>query len=193
MVAPRDIVDALDRSFNIFFRCPPSRPRDYFILADELVEMTCKAKARQTPPPLGHIAFVPLLQHATVGLSPPRALLGQHLLLIIRTRNQLQHVNAALSVDDQHCADAVLDALNTIEHCFPNSTVALPDVLRVALRVIRLHSSQGNLGLRGKFEDDMRTYRWNGGQRSAKINEPPIPVGIRRYWGLIVMPEIRRG
>ena len=189
MVAPRDIVDALESVISIYFSDVRHRARATFILADELVEMTCKAKARQTPPPLGHIAFVPLLQHATVGLSPTTSPLGATLATNHQTRNQLQHVNAALSVDDQHCADAVLDALNTIEHCFPNSTVALPDVLRVALRVIRLHSSQGNLGLRGKFEDDMRTYRWNGGQRSAKINEPPIPVGIRRYWGLIVMPE----
>jgi hypothetical protein len=119
MPAPRDIIDALESVISIYFSDVRHRARATFILADELVEMTCKAKARQTIRTLGHITFVPLLQHATVDLAPATNALGATLANNHATRNQLQHVNAALSVDDQHCADAILDAVSTIEHCFP--------------------------------------------------------------------------
>jgi len=45
------------------------------------------------------------------------------------------------------------------------------------------------MGLRVRFEDAMRENRWNGAKRQARVNEPPVPVGIRRYWGIIVLSE----
>ena len=101
----------------------------------------------------------------------------------------MQHVNAAFTVDDQHCADAILDALQAIEHCFPGASAGFPEHLKVALRVVRLHSSNGNVTLRGRFEDEMRNYRWNGAEQRAKRSEPPFPVGTRRYWSLVLMPQ----
>jgi hypothetical protein len=101
----------------------------------------------------------------------------------------MQHVNAAFTVDEQHCADAILDAVDAIEHCFPGTTAAYSDALKVSLRVIRLHSSKGDVRLRGAFEDAMRSHRWNGNDRKARVSEPPYPVGSRRYWGLVLFPE----
>jgi hypothetical protein len=103
----------------------------------------------------------------------------------------MQHVNAAFTVDEQHCADAILDAVDAIEHCFPGTTAAYSDALKVSLRVIRLHSSKGDVRLRGAFEDAMRSHRWNGNDRKARVSEPPYPVGSRRYWGLVLFPRIR--
>jgi hypothetical protein len=101
----------------------------------------------------------------------------------------MQHVNAAFTVDEQHCADAILDAVEAIEHCFPGAFPALGEPLKLALRVIRLHSSKGDLRLRGAFEDAMRAHRWNESGRNARVSEPPYPVGSRRHWGLILFPE----
>ena len=112
----------------------------------------------------GHITLVPLLRHAAVNFNP--IVDAQNPVVIQlrvtlhtnhQTRNQLQHVNPALSVDDQHCADAILDAVDTIEHCFSGSWAGLQFALRIALRVVGLHSSQGDLPQRNEFEDAMRT------------------------------------
>ncbi len=188
MPAPRDIVDALESVVSIYFSDVRHKHRAAFILADELTEMVCKAKAKAANPALGHIRFVPLLELPAVGLDPAAVPLGATLSANHGTRNQLQHVNAALSVDDQHCADAILDAVNTVEHCFPGSLDVLQFALKVSLRVVRLHSSYGDLRLRGNFEDAMRKHRWNGAEKRATVGEPPFPVGTRRYWGLVIMP-----
>lgn len=122
-------------------------------------------------------------------LNAKSTLLGAALLRNHDTRNKMQHVNAAFTVDDQHCADAIGDAVNAIEHCFPGSAADYPEALNVALRVVRIHSSKGNVRLRVRFEDEMRAHRWNGEERRSRVSEPPIPVGSRRYWGLVLLPE----
>lgn len=191
MAAPRDIVDSLESVVCIYFSDVRHKHRAAFILQDELVEMTCKARARAAHPNLGRITFVPLLKMPAVGLDPITVPLGVALEANHLTRNQLQHVNAALSVDDQHCADAILDAVGAIEHCFPGASAALADALKIALRVVRLHSSQGNVLLRSQFEDKMRDSRWNPAatQRAVRRNEITVAVGNRRHWGLIMLPN----
>jgi len=195
MANPREITDALESVVSIYFSDVRHKHRAAFILCDELVEMTCKVKAKQANPQLAQINFLPLLRLPAVALNPVADVqnpvvvpLGVPINANHLTRNQLQHVNAALSVDDQHCADAILDAVHVIDHCFAASSQAFPDMLKVSLRVVVLFSSRGNAGLRMKFEDMMRKHRWNGARHVANISEPPFPVGIRRYWGL-VMPE----
>ncbi len=189
MAAPRDIIDALESVASIYFSDVRHKMRAAFILTDELVEMTCKSLAVAANPNLGHIQFHNLLAHPAVGLPAQSVHLGECLLRNHRTRNQMQHGNAAFTVDDQHCADAILDALEAVEHCFPGTTLALPEGLKIVLRVVRLHSSRGDARLRGNFEDAMRSHGWNGNGRRAKVSEPPYSVGSRRFWGLILFPE----
>jgi hypothetical protein len=189
MPAPRDIIDALESVTSIYFSDVRHKIRAAFILTDELVEMCCKSLAIAANPNLGHIQFHNLLAHPAVGLPAQTVPLGDRLLRNHRTRNQMQHGNAAFTVDDQYCADAVLDAIAAMEHCFPGTAPILPEVLKVALRVVWLHSSLGNARLRGEFEDAMRGHGWNGNARRAKVSEPPYPVGSRRYWGLVMFPE----
>jgi len=189
MPAPRDIIDALESVASIYFSDVRHKIRAAFILTDEFVEMCCKALAVAANPNLGRIDYRNLLAHPAVNLDSRTAPLGIRLFRNHQTRNSMQHGNAAFTVDDQHCADAILDAVDALEHCFPGSLLALPDPLKVSLRVIRLHSSQGNAHLRGTFEDSMRAHQWNGGGRRAKVSEPPYSVGSRRYWGLVMFPE----
>lgn len=188
MPAPRDIVDTLESVVSIYFSDVRHKLRAAFILQDELVEMTGKTKIRTGRPRIGYINFHDVLRHSLVGLDAGVVPLGATLQRNHATRNELQHGNAAFTVDDQHCADAILDAVEAIEHCFPGSQASFHLALRIALRVVRLHSSQGNLRQRGDFEDAMRNHRWNGSNRRATVGDPPFTVGTRRYWGLVIMP-----
>ncbi len=190
MAAPRDILDALESVVSLYFSDVRHKLRAAFILSDELVEMTCKAPAIAANPTLGHIKFHDLLKHSAVKLDAKTTTLGATLMRNHDTRNKMQHVNAAFTVDDQHCADFILDAIQAMDHCFPGTSAAFPDALKVALRVVRLHSTQGNAGQRVKFEDGMRDFRWNsaGKPRVLKKNEIAMTAGNRRHWGL-VMPE----
>src|SRR5437899_5747403 len=188
MAAPRDIIDALESVVSIYFSDVRHKVRAAFILTDELVERCCKALAVAANPTLGHIKFHQLLGHPSVHLPSQTVPLGATLLRNHDTRNKMQHVNAAFTVDEQHCADAILDAIDAMEHCFPGTRPAFPDALKVAVRVIHLHSSRGDVRLRGAFEDAMRSHRWNGNDRKARVSEPPYSVGSRRYWGLVLFP-----
>ena len=187
MAASRDLVDALECVLSIFFSNVRHHNRAAFLLCDELVEVTCKARVKRDHPNLGRIGFHGLLKHASVNLDPDQPGLGEALFRSHETRNQLQHAVAAATVDDQHCADAILDAVATIEHCFPGSEVGLSDSIKIALRVVRVHSSQGTQKQRSDLEEAMRMFRWNTPFKHANATTLPISVGSRQQWGQVIM------
>jgi hypothetical protein len=189
MAAPRDIVDVLECVLSVYFSNVRHRHRAAFLLADELVEMTCKAKARQATPTLGAIKFVPLLRLPAVNLNPTTSTLGETLRQNHNTRNSMQHENAAFTVDDQHCADAILDAVEAVEHCFQGACAVLPEPLRVTLRVVRLLSSRGYPAHRDAFDFLMRNHPWRGNRERARVNETIVSPGQRGSWGLVIMTE----
>ena len=183
MPVGRGIIDALECVLSVFFSNVRHRSRAAFLLCDELVEISCKEKMRLAHPGAQRIGFFALLQHVTVGLDPTvQGSLGESLF-----RNHMQHSVAAATVDDQHCADAIMDAIQAIEHCFPGTVATLPDGIKIALRVVRLLSSQGNAGQRDQFENYMRGYKWNTPFQSARGTEVPVPVGARAHWGHVLM------
>ena len=186
MAVARDLVDALECVLSVYFSNVRHRNRAAFLLCDELVEMTCKAKMRQTHPSAGRISFPQLLQHPTVGLNPAIAGLGATLFANHETRNQMQHAVTAATVDDQHCADAILDAVQALDHCFAGASAALPGGIRISLRVVTLLSSRGDTRRRHDFEEAMRAYKWNAPFKAAKGNDLPIPVGSRAHWGFVL-------
>ncbi len=187
MPAGRDIVDGLECVLSVYFSNARHHIRASFLLCDELVEVTCKAKMRSVHATIGQIGFRQLLAHASVGLDPAVPGLGETLLRNHQTRNQMQHNVAAATVDEQHCADAILDAVQALEHCFPGSLPLLSDGITIALRVIRLHSSQENQRHRIDFDEAMRNYKWNSPYKAASSIAVPMPVGARPYWGYIIM------
>jgi hypothetical protein len=140
-------------------------------------------------PTLGAIKFVPLLRLSCVALDPASSSLGNTVKVNHATRNNMQHVNTAATVDHQHCADAVVDASQVIEHCFPGTAAALPEHIKVAMRVIRLHSSMGNYSHRNAFEHEMRWHSWRGTREYARRHEGIVELGVRLNWGLVVMSE----
>jgi len=99
----------------------------------------------------------------------------------------MQHASAAATVDDQHCADAILDAVRVIDHCWPNaSTNDFRGWMKCALRVVRLYSSAGDATKRMPFEDAMRDGGWRADRRQPRQNELVIRPGVKQYWALVM-------
>jgi len=189
MPAPRDIVAALECVVYIFFSDVRHKNRAAYILCDELVEITCKAKAKAANPKLGKVGFKTLLCNAVVLLDPATAPLGDSVHTSHETRNDMQHNNAAATVDDPHCADAILDAVKVIDHCYPGASTDFNASMKILLRLVALHATNGDKAKLTAFENAMVKNRWGEPKPKVRTVELPIPVGHRRYWGLVVHSE----
>jgi hypothetical protein len=69
--------------------------RAAFILCDELVEVTCREKIKQTVRNLGIINFYNLMTHPRVGFDVTIPGIGMSAFECQRTRNDMQHNNPA--------------------------------------------------------------------------------------------------
>jgi hypothetical protein len=121
------------------------------------------------------------------GLSVPASLLDsigrKHTM-----RNTMQHASAAATVDEQYCADTILDAVGLIDHLWPGaSTNDLNGWMICALRIVRLYSNSGDQKLRPLFEDSIRDGAWRAASRPARKNELIIEPGHRQYWTLLMI------
>lgn len=186
MAAPRDIVDSLESVVSVYFSGVRHNLRAAFILCDETVEVALRAKIKQTVHNLGRMMFHQLLAHAQVNLPGGAGTLNARLQTTRNTRNDMQHNNPAATVDTQHCADAILDAVACIDHCFPGASAAFEHRMRIAIRVIRLYSNGGNGRHRGEFERLMNEYAWRTDDRRPRRHESIIAPGVRRNWGQVM-------
>ena len=189
MAAPRHIVDALESVLSIYFSNCRHKERAAFILCDELVEVTCREKIKQSVRNLGIMNFHGLMTHASVAFNVNAPGLGKSVFDCHKTRNDMQHSNPAATVDSQHCADAIIDAVDVVEHCFPGAKAALPERLKVTLRVVRLFSQHGDLRQQTDFGNAMQTHPWRGNRERARQDEVIIAPGPRANWGLVILSE----
>jgi hypothetical protein len=192
MSAPRHIVDSLESVLSLYFSGCLHKERAAFILCDELVEVTCRVKIKQTVPTLGRMGFHGLLTHAAIGFDVATAGLGRSVFDCHQNRNDMQHNNPAATVDNRYCADAIIDAVEVIEHCFPGTKSALPDRLKVTMRVVRLLSRQGDQRQQTEFGNAMQTHQWRGDRERAKREEVIVAPGPRTNWGLVIPSEFAR-
>lgn len=188
MPAPGEIIAGLESILGIFLSDIRYRERAVFILCDTLVEMACKTKAKQHNHRFNTSCnFHDAWNAPGVSLSPTR--LGQRVQTRRSTRNNMQHGNAAFTVDVQVCADAILDAVRVINKCWSNtSTRHFEAWVKCALRIVCLYSSSGDRLKRQPFEDDMLNVNWRGGDRTTvRINQNSIQPGRRIFWWLTVI------
>ena len=176
---------------SIYFSNCRHKERASFILCDELVEITCRHRVKQAVPRLGRMQFRGLLTHAQVGLTVARGI-GKSVHDCHLTRNDMQHNNPAATVDSQHCADAIVDAVEVIEHCFPGTKTDLPEKLKVTLRVVQLYSQNGQPAQQAAFADAMQEYTWRGDRDRARRDEAIVRPGVRANWGLVIPSEYAR-
>jgi len=189
MRAPRDIVAALECVTSIFFSDVRHKNRAAFILCDELVEMTCKTKAKASNHQLGKVGFHSLLCDAGRTAQSGKCDFRTRRSFVHRTRNDMQHNNAAATVDDPHCADVILDAVHVIDHCYPGASAEFSDGMKVLLRVIGLHATNGNKSKLAAFEGAMVNNRWGGPKPKIRTVVLPVSVGHRRYSGIVIHSE----
>jgi len=188
MPAPEEIIDSLESIVTIYLSDIRHRERATFILCDTLIEMACKTKAHQH----NHRFNTTCNFHDACnapGVSLSQRGIGRRVIDRRNTRNDMQHGNAAVTVDSQLCADAILDAVKVINHCWKNTTINhFPVWLKCALRIILLYSSDGDPMQRQPFEDAMLAESWRGlGEKTVKFNERNIVPGRRAFWWLAVM------
>ena len=70
--------------------------------------------------------------------------------------------------------------------------VALPDKLKVTLRVVRLFSQHGDPRQQTEFSDTMQTHQRRGNRDRARQEEVIVAPGPRANWGLVVPSEYAR-
>lgn len=184
--APGAIVALLESVIGVLFSGVRHRERAAYILCDELVEMACKMRAKEHDRSFNdRCGFYDAWNAPGVQLDAGG--LGREVHLRREERNLLQHGSAAATVDDEHCAEALLGATRVIEHCWPGSAGSSykPWVL-TAIRMIELYSSQGDWRIRQSFEDAMRDNVWEEVREGLRENEVAVRPGLRAFWHFAV-------
>ena len=187
--APTDIISALGSVLDIFLSDIRHRERAVFILCDSVVEMACKRKAKQTNHTFQtNCTFYAAWTASGVRLS--RTGLGARVNDRRNTRNTMVHESTAVTVDTQTCADAIKDIIEVLKKLWGrrDSLNNLRDWHMVALRIVRLYSSDGDEIKRQEFEDAMRKEHWRGDheRRQPMVNENIFESGLRGFWGVLV-------
>lgn len=192
---PPEIIDSIESVVQIFFSAVAHRDRAAFILCDNLVEMACKTKSIQ----LNHryntqVGFFDAVDAHNAVLPQP---LRDRLQGYRTTRNNLQHVGAALTVDSQHCADAISDAVDTINMLWPGVPVHQQRPrLATGLRIIPLLCSNGDPVQREDFVDAMLRFRWRTNDREqVEADATQIRPGQRENWNYSLLrrrPDVER-
>ncbi|MFA4835864.1 MAG: hypothetical protein WC749_07345 [Dehalococcoidia bacterium] len=185
---PTEIMDAFESVLDIFLSDIRHRERAAFILCDNLVEMACKTKAKQKNHLFDtHCDFYRAWN--APGVKLPKNGLGGRVHGRRDTRNTMQHASAAVTVDIQSCADAILDLPDVITKLWGHDALNnLRPWQQVSIRVVRLYSTTGDATIRRQFEDQMRIERWRGNaeERPPRVNETIIECGLRNHWAIAV-------
>ncbi|NJR53124.1 MAG: hypothetical protein HC780_29775 [Leptolyngbyaceae cyanobacterium CSU_1_3] len=175
MSTPPEIIDALESVLEIYFSGVRHRERAAFILCDNLVEMTCKTKAKQYNHRFDMSCnFHNACTSPDVDLPPD---LKVRVVGYRNTRNNMQHASAAATVDLHHCATSMLDVVKVIDHCWTDtSTTRFPSRMKCALRIARLYSSEGDISLREVFETRMQKKTLANSERKRPRHRTANPA-----------------
>lgn len=179
MPAPVAISDALESVLDIFFSGVRNRERAAFILCDNLVEMACKTKAKQHNHSFNtRCDFHQILVAPGVALDPQN--LGRRVQDHHDTRNNMQHANAAATVDAPHCATAIADAAEIVVTLWPD--VAWPGRVRCGLRIVRLYALMDDPLACESFENSMSEFGWRAATNEAvRANAVQVQPGRREH------------
>ena len=183
-----EILDAFESIVDIFLSDIRHRERAAFILCDNFVEMACKTKAKQRDHRFNTQCGFHDAWNAP-GVRLPKNGLGSRVRGRRDTRNTMQHASAAVTVDMQSCADAILDLPGVMTKLWGrNALTNLRLWQQVAIRIIRLYSSSGDANIRRQFEEQMRTERWRGNaeERPPRVHETIIECGLRNHWAIAI-------
>jgi hypothetical protein len=185
---PTEIMDAFESILDIFLSDIRHRERAAFILCDNFVEMACKTKAKQHDFHFNiYCGFYDAWNASGVRL--PKSGLGGRVHARRDIRNTMQHASAAVTVDVQSCADAIIDLPEVMKKLWGRDALNnLRLWQQVAMRIVKLYSGAGDANMRRQFEDQMRIEQWRGAaeERNPRIQEKIIECGLRSHWAIAV-------
>jgi hypothetical protein len=211
MNAPMEIIDFLESIVGIFFYDINQKERSVFILVDNLVEGSCKARLREREKQFArNLELKEILSLAGVGGELKRRLLGRR-----KDRNSMQHDLVAITVTREHCADSIIDLCKLIKKLWGKYAFdASEEWLINALRIIKLYSRIGSKNKRKSLEVYLEKYKWNSivendditfqsalekigeemisptgipyGRIIPKDNEILISIGLASHWTLLL-------
>ena len=159
MKAPTEIIDLLESILGIYFYDIKHKHRSTFILIDNLVEIACKMKLiQQNPSSNIKIEFPPLLEKIKISNRLKKKLLKSHTL-----RNEFQHKSPILTIDEEKCADSIMDLIDLIKKLWgKNALMNIPNRVDCGLRLAKLHSSSGEIKKKKDFKDYiLNKVDWN--------------------------------
>lgn len=151
MRTPTEIIDFLESLLGIYFYDIRHKHRSVFILCDTLVELSCKIKIveKNESANTKSLNFRQSLQNAKVSPQLTKRLLVSHGL-----RNDMQHKSTILTIDEQKCADSLMDLVELLKKLWGRYSMDyIPAWVNCALRIIKLQSSQGKIKKRKELKE----------------------------------------
>ncbi len=181
MSCPPQVISSLESILDLYFSDVHDKYRATFILTDNLLETSCKKKARQED----HTFGLKKNFHNTVTsdvLGVPTDLCNR-LEDFHDTRNKIQHQGSALTVNQRYCADAIICSVTLLEELWPSvRSENIRNWMSCALKVVWLYSSHGDISKREPFEIEMRRTEWRGESDSIQPDEVAVKPGNKNFW-----------
>jgi len=171
MRAPTEIIDFLESILIIFLYDIRQKERSVFILVDNLVELSCKARIRERGKRItDQKDLKDILKLANVGGELKKRLSNRR-----KERNTMQHDLVAVTVSHEHCADSILDLLVLLKKLWGKYVFdGVDEWVECAFRVVKLYSRSTNKKKREMFENKLiREVNW-GIESSLNINDTKL-------------------
>lgn len=214
MKTPTEIIDFLESLLGIYFYDIRHKHRSVFILCDTLIELSCKIKIVERDENINpkSFNFDQSLIKAKVPLKLRRKLTSSH-----KLRNEMQHKSSILTIDEQKCADSIMDLVELLQKLWGKYCMDYtPDWVNCSLRIIKLHSSNGNIKKRKELKEHIHNdVDWNSiepkvdqrvfqhseepgvynflgiggaapGRQEIRKNEVIIKIGSEEHWSFIL-------
>ena len=158
MQAPMELLDSFESILSIFFYEIRQKERSVFILVDNLVEVSCKARLRERNKHFNrNIGLEEILKISSIGGELKKRLLRRR-----KERNSMQHDLVAITVSREHCADSILDLCELVKKLWGKYALdSAHDWIICSLRIVNLYSRSGDLDKRINLENYLGKYKWN--------------------------------
>ena len=171
MQAPVEILDFLESILSIFFYDIKHKERSVFILVDNLVELSCKARLRERNKQFNHnMELKDILKIAGIGSDLKKRLIGKR-----KERNTIQHDLVSVTVSVEHCTDSILDLCSLLKKLWGKYALdGATEWIICALRIVRLYSRTGDARKRVMLESILeKEIKWNEVEISDAIKYKP--------------------
>jgi len=165
-----EIIDFLESILSIFFYDIMQKERSVFILVDNLIEVSCKARLRERNKQFGrNLELDVILKLARIGGELKRRLLGRR-----KDRNSMQHDLVAITVTTKHCADAIIDLCKLVKKLWGKYAFnSAEEWIISALRIVKLYSRAGDQDKRVNLENYLENFKWNSVLENEGITFKP--------------------